>query len=118
MQRSWLGSGETCLSEADTHNSEGDEDTPDHCSLIQIFCSVPPLKKKVLKTGLNVKPGPPGFPSACGGFDSRSQRSCFRALLVPKFPSEEEEGVKIQSKRVTDITYEQTIAVFSYRVSL
>ena len=118
MQRSsWMGSGETCLSEADTHNSEGDEDTPDHCSLIQIFCSVPPLKKKVLKTGLNVKPGPPGFPSACGGFDSRSQRSCFRALLVPMFPSEEE-GVKIQSKRVTDITNEQTVAVLSYRVSL
>ena len=56
-----------------------------------------PWKKEVLKTGLNVKPSPPGFPSACGGFDSRSQRSCFRALLVPMFPSEEE-GVKIQWK--------------------
>ena len=35
----------TNLSKANAHDGECDEDAPDHCSLIQIFRSVPALNK-------------------------------------------------------------------------
>jgi len=88
------------LSEADTHNSEGDEDTPDHCSLIQIFCSVPPLGFPQPVVGLIVDHSVHVFVHfSCRGFHLKRK--------VSKY-----------SERVTDITNEQTVAVLSYRVSL
>ena len=110
-----MGSGETCLSEADTHNSEGDEDTPDHCSLIQIFCSVPPLKKKVLKTSLDSKVHL-GFPQPVVGLIVDHSVHVFVHFSCRCFHLRRK--VSKYSERVTDITNEQTVAVLSYRVSL
>ena len=84
----------TNLSKANAHDGKCDEDAPDHCSLIQIFGSVPALTQILNKSisgedkfdakGVVL----PESPSAYGGFDSQSQHSYSRALPVPRFPSE------------------------------
>ena len=47
MSQNTIGHYDTHLSKTDAHDGECDEDAPDHCSLIQIFSSVAPLKKCV-----------------------------------------------------------------------
>ena len=47
MSQNTMGHYDTHLSKTDAHDGECDKDAPDHCSLIQIFCSVAPLDKCV-----------------------------------------------------------------------
>ena len=91
------------LPKADTHDGKCNKDTPDHSSLVQIFCSMTSLGSNKFYGRLNLKVKSmllisdyqgqlkialPGSPLVGGGFDSRSQRSYSRAPLAPRFPSD------------------------------
>ena len=89
------------LPKADTHDGKCNKDTPDHSSLVQIFCSMTSLGDNKFYGRLNLKVKSmlaisdyqlkialPGSPLVGGGFDNRSQRSYSRAPLAPRFPSD------------------------------